>query len=247
MKKIILIISLITLSILVTACFPTQCPEPKIINYETGECCEDLNYNHICDSKETEIKFPGEKIETQEKTENSSEEKNTTKINEELEEEKEKTNIDNPVATIKTNMGDMEIKLFSSKSPITVTNFINLSEQGYYDNLIFHRVIENFMIQGGDPNGDGTGGPGYAILDEFDKSLNFDKEGILAMANSGPDTGGSQFFITLNKTEWLNDKHTIFGEIIEGKDILFEIASVETAIGDKPIEDVIIETIIIKE
>ena len=152
----------------------------------------------------------------------------------------------NRIAVIETNHGTMEIELFEDKAPITTKNFIDLTEKGFYDGLIFHRVIKEFMIQGGDPKGDGTGGPGYKIQDEFDPSLKHDKAGILSMANSGPNTGGSQFFITLIPTPWLDNKHAVFGQIVKGGDVLKEIGQVQTGPGDKPVEDVVIEKIIIK-
>ncbi len=147
------------------------------------------------------------------------------------------------IVTMETNMGTMKFQLEMEKAPVTSQNFIKLAEDGFYDGLKFHRVIEGFMIQGGCPNGDGTGGPGYYIEDEFHEELKHDSIGILSMANSGPDTGGSQFFITLDKTPWLNGKHAIFGHIIEGKDVLKKIGSVETDSTDRPMEDVIIKKV----
>ncbi len=132
----------------------------------------------------------------------------------------------NLIAKIKTNKGDINIKLFPNETPFTVLNFINLSKKGYYNNLKFHRVLADFMIQGGCPQGTGMGGPGYNFKDEFVRDLVFDKPGILAMANSGPGTNGSQFFITHIETSWLNNKHTIFGEVVssEDQDIVNKIA-----------------------
>ena len=125
----------------------------------------------------------------------------------------------NPIkATISTEKGDIHLKLFHEEAPVTVTNFINLAEHHFYDNLIFHRVISDFMIQGGCPRGDGRGGPGYHFEDEFDKSLRHDQPGRLSMANAGPNTNGSQFFITHVPTPWLDDHHTIFGEVESEKD-----------------------------
>ena len=152
----------------------------------------------------------------------------------------------NPIAILETNMGNIKIELFKDKSPITVDNFVKLSEDGFYENVIFHRVIDNFMIQGGDPDGTGMGGPGYTIKDEF-SDLTFNKKGLLAMANAGPDTGGSQFFITVALTPWLNNKHTIFGEVIEGYDIVEKISKVEVGMNDKPNEDVVIQKVIIEK
>lgn len=122
------------------------------------------------------------------------------------------------MATISTSKGDIRLKLFSDKAPLTVLNFVNLSTQGFYNDLIFHRVIPNFMIQGGCPEGTGRGGPGYRFKDEFSKDLRHDKPGMLSMANAGPNTNGSQFFITHVPTPWLDDKHSIFGEVVDAKD-----------------------------
>ena len=121
-------------------------------------------------------------------------------------------------AHIKTNKGTIKLTLFYKQAPITVSNFINLSKRGYYDNLSFHRVIDDFMIQGGCPLGTGTGGPGYNFQDEFHEKLKHDKPGILSMANAGPGTNGSQFFITHIETPWLDNNHTVFGEILSDED-----------------------------
>ena len=126
-------------------------------------------------------------------------------------------------ARMKTDVGTMVIELFADKTPKTVNNFIFLARQGFYDGVIFHRVIANFMAQGGDPTGTGSGGPGYKFADEFHPSLRHDKQGILSMANAGPSTNGSQFFITHGPTPHLNDKHTVFGQVIEGLDVLMAI------------------------
>ncbi|MBK8616047.1 MAG: peptidylprolyl isomerase [Anaerolineales bacterium] len=126
-------------------------------------------------------------------------------------------------AHMETDNGIMVIELFAEKTPITVNNFVFLSREGYYDGVIFHRVIDNFMVQGGDPTGTGRGGPGYKFGDEFDASLKHDKRGILSMANAGPSTNGSQFFITHGPTPHLNGKHTVFGQIVEGLDVLMSI------------------------
>ena len=151
------------------------------------------------------------------------------------------------VATIHTNKGDMVIELFAKQAPITVNNFIFLSRDGYYDGVIFHRVIQSFMIQGGDPTGTGTGGPGYKFEDEFDSTLVFDQPGYLAMANSGPKTNGSQFFITVVPTPHLNGAHTIFGRVIEGQDVAVAISLVPANPSSKPLEDVVIQSIEIVE
>ena len=121
-------------------------------------------------------------------------------------------------AHIKTNKGIIKLKLFFDQTPITVANFVNLSKRGYYDNLLFHRVIDDFMIQGGCPNGTGMGGPGYNFQDEFHPDLKHDKPGVLSMANAGPGTNGSQFFITHIETPWLDNNHTVFGEVLEKDD-----------------------------
>ncbi|MCX5811876.1 MAG: peptidylprolyl isomerase [Proteobacteria bacterium] len=136
------------------------------------------------------------------------------------EESKEKGKAAYPsiTATIKTNKGDIKLKLFADKAPLTVLNFVNLSKRGFYNNLSFHRVIPNFMIQGGCPLGNGTGGPGYQFKDEFSPELKHSKSGILSMANAGPNTNGSQFFITHIPTPYLDNKHTVFGEVVDSKD-----------------------------
>ena len=126
-------------------------------------------------------------------------------------------------ATIRTEKGDIKIQLFAKRAPITVNNFVFLAREGFYDNTTFHRVLDGFMAQAGDPTGSGAGGPGYSFADEFFPGLVFDQSGLLAMANRGPNTNGSQFFITFAPTEWLNDMHTIFGKVIEGEDVLGQI------------------------
>ena len=126
-------------------------------------------------------------------------------------------------ARMKTDVGMLVIELFADKTPKTVNNFVFLARQGFYDGVIFHRVIADFIAQGGDPTGSGSGGPGYKFADEFHPSLRHDKPGILSMANAGPGTNGSQFFITHVPTPQLNDKHTVFGQVIEGMDVLMAI------------------------
>ena len=152
----------------------------------------------------------------------------------------------NPIAVFETNHGTFEIELFEDKAPITVKNFIDLAEKGFYDGLIFHRVIDGFMIQGGDPNGMGTGGPGYTIPDEFHKDLKHDSEGVLSMANAGPNTGGSQFFITLAATPWLDGHHSVFGKVVKGMDVVREIGKVDTDFQDKPLAKVVMEKVMIR-
>ncbi|GIK08510.1 MAG: peptidyl-prolyl cis-trans isomerase [Anaerolineaceae bacterium] len=126
-------------------------------------------------------------------------------------------------AKMKTDVGTMVIELFADKAPKTVNNFVFLARQGFYDGVIFHRVIDNFMAQGGDPTGTGMGGPGYKFADEFHPSLRHSKRGILSMANAGPGTNGSQFFITHVPTPHLDDRHAVFGQVIEGEDVLMSI------------------------
>jgi len=126
-------------------------------------------------------------------------------------------------AVLHTDKGDITIDLYAEKVPGTVNNFVFLARQGFYNNTIFHRVIANFMVQGGDPTGTGTGGPGYRFNDEFDRSLHHDKPGVLSMANAGPNTNGSQFFITHVPTSWLDGKHSVFGQVSHGMDVLLAI------------------------
>ena len=147
-----------------------------------------------------------------------------------------------------TNLGDFTAELFEDKAPKTAGNFLELVEKGFYDGVIFHRVIDDFMIQGGDPTGTGMGGPGYTIDDEFGPGLAHSSEGILSMANAGPNTGGSQFFITLVPTPWLDGHHAIFGKITEGMDVVHKIGSTPTDFADRPLEDVVMEKVeIVKE
>lgn len=144
------------------------------------------------------------------------------------------------IAVLETTQGTIEIKLMPEIAPKTVENFVGLIEKGYYDGIIFHRIIPQFMIQGGDPTGTGMGGEsiwGASFEDEVDPNIKFDKTGLLAMANAGPNTNGSQFFITTAKTEWLHMKHTIFGEVISGYNVVEKIEGVETDRQDKPIEE----------
>ncbi len=145
------------------------------------------------------------------------------------------------VAVINTNMGTIEVELFADKTPKTVENFVGLANKGYYDGIIFHRVIADFMLQGGDPTGTGRGGEslwGTSFADEFVTELRHETPGILSMANSGPNTNGSQFFITLVPTPWLDGKHTIFGKVISGMNVVEDIGKIKTGAGDKPVEDV---------
>ena len=149
----------------------------------------------------------------------------------------------NITAEFKTSKGNFKIELFNDKAPITTGNFIKLVNDGFYNGLIFHRVIPNFMIQGGCPHGTGRGGPGYTIKDEFHPDLKHDSPGILSMANAGPNTGGSQFFITVAPTPWLDKHHSVFGKVIEGMDVVNIICKVNRDRNDKPFEDVVINSI----
>jgi peptidyl-prolyl cis-trans isomerase B (cyclophilin B) len=145
-------------------------------------------------------------------------------------------------ATLHTNRGAIEIELFDDDAPKTVENFVKLAKDGFYDGVIFHRVIPDFMIQGGDPTGTGTGGPGYTFEDEFnDRKV---VRGALAMANAGPNTNGSQFFVvTAAATPWLDGKHTVFGQVTNGMDVVDEISNLDTDASDKPREEVVIERV----
>ena len=165
-----------------------------------------------------------------------------------------------PYATFKTSMGDIVVELFEDKAPQTVANFIGLAsgtkewtdpktgekvKRPLYNGTIFHRVIPGFMIQGGDPLGNGTGGPGYRFEDEFHPELKHNKSGILSMANAGPNTNGSQFFITHKATPWLDGKHTVFGEVIKGQDVLDAIAKVGRDSRDRPTKEIVLQQVII--
>ncbi len=153
----------------------------------------------------------------------------------------------NSLAVFETSKGTFKIELFEDKTPITTKNFIDLTNKGFYNGQIFHRIIDNFMIQGGDPQGNGTGGPGYTIADEFRSDLKHSGPGVLSMANRGPNTGGSQFFITLVATPWLDGKHTVFGKVVEGLDVVQAIGKSKTGPNDKPIENVTIKKITIEK
>jgi len=149
----------------------------------------------------------------------------------------------NPIAILETTFGTIKLELFEEQTPITVQNFIKLSKSGFYTGLIFHRVIDGFMIQGGCPHNDGTGGPGYTIKDEFVPSLKHNSPGILSMANAGPNTGGSQFFITLAPTPWLDGKHAIFGKVVEGMDVVRTIGKSQTDASNRPVKEVRIKSV----
>ena len=142
-------------------------------------------------------------------------------------------------ALLETNMGNIEIELFEKEMPVTAGNFRKLVEKGFYNGVIFHRVIKDFMIQGGDPTGTGMGGPGYSIKDEFSKNNRNDR-GTISMANAGPNTGGSQFFINLVNNNYLDRKHPVFGKIVKGMDVVDKIGSSKTDAGDRPVNKVVI-------
>ncbi len=166
-------------------------------------------------------------------------------------------------ATLHTNHGNIELELFEEKAPDTVSNFIGLAtgsrswvdpesgeeivDEPLYEDILFHRVIEGFMIQAGDPTGTGRGGPGYTFDDEFHPDLRHDSPGVLSMANRGPNTNGSQFFITLGATPHLDDKHAVFGEVTDGMDVVESIGTIETDHNDRPVEDVVIESVSVDE
>ena len=152
----------------------------------------------------------------------------------------------NKIAEFNTSKGNFKIELFGDKAPLTVGNFTKLVDQGFYNGLIFHRIIPNFMIQTGCPHGTGRGGPGYTIRDEFHPDLKHDIPGILSMANAGPDTGGSQFFITVAPTPWLDKHHAIFGKVIEGYEVVEGISKVDKDRMDKPLQEIKINSVTIK-
>ena len=143
----------------------------------------------------------------------------------------------NRTATFDTTAGSFKVELFEDKAPLTTKNFIDLAEKGFYNGTIFHRVIDGFMIQGGDPTGTGRGGPGYTIKDEFHKELKHTDAGLLSMANAGPNSGGSQFFVTLAATPWLDNKHAIFGKVAEGFHVVQQIGKTPVGVGDRPVEE----------
>jgi len=165
-----------------------------------------------------------------------------------------KEDVERPIAVFDTSLGVFEAELYAKECPETVWNFINLAEGrqetdrdgNFYDGLIFHRIIEGFVLQGGCLEGTGMGDPGYRFKDEFDPSLRHDSAGVLSMANSGPGTNGSQFFVTLDATPHLNNRHSVFGKVIKGIDVVEKIGAVKTGSGDKPMEPVVMNTVTIK-
>jgi cyclophilin family peptidyl-prolyl cis-trans isomerase len=152
-----------------------------------------------------------------------------------------------PRATIETSMGTIVIELYKDEAPKTVENFVKLATQGFYDGIIFHRVIPNFMVQTGDPTGTGMGGPGYTFEDELSPNLHHDSPGVVSMANSGPDTNGSQFFITAVPTPWLDGKHAIFGRVAEGQSVVEQIVAVPRDGNDKPLQPITMTKVTIQD
>ena len=152
-----------------------------------------------------------------------------------------------PRATIETTKGAIVVELYSDKAPKTVEKFVTLAKKGFYDGIIFHRVIPNFMIQTGDPTGTGTGGPGYTFADEIAPDVKHDAPGVVSMANAGPNTNGSQFFITLVPTPWLDGRHAIFGHVIQGQDVVDAIAAASRNAQDKPLQDIKMIKVTIQE
>src|SRR5215475_12965122 len=150
-------------------------------------------------------------------------------------------------AKFETSMGNFTIELFEQQTPNTVGNFVKLAEKKFYDGVIFHRVIDGFMIQGGDPTGTGRGGPGYQFADEFHPQLKHNSEGTLSMANAGPNTNGSQFFITLGPTPHLDNRHSVFGKVVEGMDVVRKIGKTPTKAGDRPATDVVMNSVKIEK
>ena len=150
-------------------------------------------------------------------------------------------------AHFETSMGNFTIELFEQQVPKTVENFVTLAEKNFYDGVVFHRVIDGFMIQGGDPTGTGRGGPGYKFADEFHPQLKHSSEGILSMANAGPNTNGSQFFITLAPTPHLDNRHAVFGKVTEGMDVVKKIGKTPTKPGDRPATDVVMKSVKIEK
>ncbi len=165
-----------------------------------------------------------------------------------------KEDLERPTVVFETSLGNFEAELYAKECPQTVWNFINLAEGrqettrggNFYDGLTFHRVIEGFVIQGGCPQGTGTGDPGYQFKDEFDPTLRHESEGTFSMANAGPNSNGSQFFVTLGPTPHLDDRHSVFGKVIKGMDVVSKIGSVKTDDGDRPSEPVVIKKVTVQ-
>lgn len=222
-KKITGMLALVIISALLAGCGEKK--ETTTTESKTTESKSTTTVTKTDTSKTT-------KIQTSEKKDSSME---TTKTIEKSDQTKFS---DMNIVKMETTMGTIKIKLFTDKAPLTTANIKKLVNQGFYNGLIFHRVIDGFMIQGGDPTGTGTGGSKEVVPDEFGPGLKHSKPGILSMANRGPNTGTSQFFITLAATPWLDGKHAIFGEVIEGMDVVNKIGKVKTGPNDKPVTDV---------
>lgn len=222
-KKITGMLALVIISALLAGCGEKK--ETTTTESKTTESKSTTTVTKTDTSKTT-------KIQTSEKKDSSME---TTKT---IEKSDQTKSSDMNIVKMETTMGTIKIKLFTDKAPLTTANIKKLVNQGFYNGLIFHRVIDGFMIQGGDPTGTGTGGSKEVVPDEFGPGLKHSKPGILSMANRGPNTGTSQFFITLAATPWLDGKHAIFGEVIEGMDVVNKIGKVKTGPNDKPVTDV---------
>ncbi|MCY7363554.1 MAG: peptidylprolyl isomerase [Ignavibacteria bacterium] len=211
--------------ILLTVLVLTGCGEKKDTVKDTGK---------------VETKTPLTKTDSAKTTQTQTTEKKDTSMtnNETAGKEEKSKSSDGNFVEMETTMGNIKIKLFTKEAPITTGNFKKLINQGYYNGIIFHRVIDGFMLQGGDPSGTGTGGSKETIQDEFGPGLKHTKAGMLSMANRGPNTGSSQFFITLAATPWLDGKHAIFGEVVGGMDVVNKIGKVKTGPNDKPVTEV---------
>ncbi|MSR21975.1 MAG: peptidylprolyl isomerase [Gemmatimonadetes bacterium] len=153
----------------------------------------------------------------------------------------------NRYVVFQTTSGTFRAELFESLAPKTTSNFVTLVERGFYDGVVFHRVIKDFMIQGGCPEGTGRGGPGYSIPDEFDAELRHGSAGVLSMANAGPNTGGSQFFITLAPTNWLDNKHAVFGRVVSGMEVVSKIGTTPTDRSDRPLKPAVMERVVVEK
>lgn len=244
MKKTILIIGIFFICIILSGCFNTE--ESNFLSTAKNKSDLKLSQNKAQNSQNsTSQNATAQNVAAQQKAQAENNLKNNSA-----------NNMDNSklvkkysAALIKTNLGNIKVKFYGEDSPITVGNFLKLSQDGFYNGTKFHRVIKDFMIQGGDPNSkdddwsnDGTGGPGYSFQDEFNSHKLV--KGSLAMANSGPNTNGSQFFIVTTKsTPWLDGKHTNFGEVEDGMDIVEKIEDAKVNENDHPTEDVVVESI----
>ncbi len=218
-------------SVIIIAVFLSGCGEKK----ETPK-----TENKTTETKTTETKTTttDSAKTTQSQTQTTQKKDSAMSNNQTAGKEEQSKTSDGNIVKMETTMGTIKIKLYTDKAPITTANFKKLVNQGFYNGLIFHRVIDGFMLQGGDPTGTGTGGSKETIPDEFGQGLKHSKAGILSMANRGPNTGTSQFFITLAETPWLDGKHAIFGEVIDGMDVVKKIGKVKTGPNDKPVVDV---------